>query len=218
MLELEELTLVGKDVALRPMERSDATDLSIAASESRASYGFTPVPRGVEEAESYVERALAQRARGERYPFSVVWDGAVVGTTSYYYFQRWGWPAASERAGRTAPDVTEIGGTWLSAAAQGTRCNLESKFLLLDHAFESWQALRVSFRTDARNARSRAAIERLGARLEGIIRAEKLAIDGSVRDSARYSIVLEEWPDVRRNLRSQLRARPRREHAGAVSP
>ncbi|MCM3923073.1 GNAT family N-acetyltransferase [Frankia sp. AiPs1] len=105
------------------------------------------------------------------------------------------------------PSVAEIGSTWLAASAQRTAVNTETKLLLLGHAFDTWATLRVCLKTDARNARSRAAIERLGARFEGVRRAHVLAFDGTARDSAYYSIVRAEWPAVRAGLVARL-ARP----------
>nr|WP_157467028.1 GNAT family protein [Frankia sp. QA3] len=112
-------------------------------------------------------------------------------------------PAASDPAG-ILPSVAEIGGTWLAASAQRTAVNTEAKLLLLGHAFDAWATLRVCLKTDARNARSRAAIERLGARFEGVRRAHVLAFDGTARDSAYYSIVRAEWPGVRAGLIARL--------------
>jgi len=100
--------------------------------------------------------------------------------------------------------VVEIGATWLAASAQRTRCNTEAKILMLAQAFDVWQVHRVSLKTDARNAKSRRAIERLGALFEGVRRADMPGSDGSVRDSAYYSIVRAEWPDVRKRLDATL--------------
>ena len=102
------------------------------------------------------------------------------------------------------PTVVEIGSTWYAASAQRTALNAEVKLLLLSHAFDVWEVLRVTLKTDARNERSRAAIERLGARHEGIRRAHTIASDGTVRDTAYYSIVAAEWPAVREGLRRRL--------------
>ena len=99
----------------------------------------------------------------------------------------------------------DIGATWLAASAQRTRCNTEAKLLMLTHAFDVWRVHRVALKTDERNAASRRAIERLGARFEGVRRADMPGQDGSVRHSAYYSIVLAEWPAVRRRLEDALR-------------
>jgi len=106
-------------------------------------------------------------------------------------------------AGRTVPDTCEIGYTWLTRSAIRTAANTEAKLLMLTHAFETWQVLRVCLHTDVRNQRSRAAIERIGGKFEGILRAHRMAADYIARDSARFSIVAAEWPEVKQRL-SQL--------------
>jgi hypothetical protein len=98
------------------------------------------------------------------------------------------------------PDGCEIGYTWLSSSAIRTASNTEAKLLMLAHAFEVWQVLRVCFQTDVRNQRSRAGLERIGGQFEGILRAHRMAADYTPRDSARYSIVTAEWPTVKQRL------------------
>ena len=137
-------------------------------------------------------------------PFTVLWRNRVVGSTSYSDFQPWEWPAGSEKQRVDRPDAVEVGYTWLAASAQRTRCNTETKYLLLTHAFEVWRVRRVSLRTDERNSRSRRAIERLGAQFEGIRRADMPGQDDTVRNSAFYSILQSEWPEVRKRLESFL--------------
>ena len=197
-------TLRGETVTLRPLSVADAAALAAAAAESRQSYQFTRVPNGVEEAGRYVELALADRDAGHRLPFAIVWRDRVVGSTSYLDIQRWRWPAGSPHQRTDRPDSVEIGSTWLAASAQRTRCNTEAKHLLLSHAFDGWEVHRVCLKTDERNAQSRRAIERLGARFEGLRRADVPAQDGSVRTSAYYSIVRAEWPAVRQKLEAAL--------------
>jgi RimJ/RimL family protein N-acetyltransferase len=102
--------------------------------------------------------------------------------------------------GRSVVDTCEIGYTWLTLSALRTAANTEAKLLMLTHAFESWQVLRVSFHTDARNARSRTALERIGGKFEGILRVHRMAADHTARDSARFSIVASEWPAVKNQL------------------
>lgn len=102
------------------------------------------------------------------------------------------------------PTVLEIGSTWYAASAQGTDVNAECKLLLLQQAFDGWGCARVSLKTDTRNVRSRAAIERLGARLEGVRLRHAPATDGTVRDTAYYSILAEDWSGVRHNLLQRL--------------
>jgi RimJ/RimL family protein N-acetyltransferase len=111
---------------------------------------------------------------------------------------------------RSTPAEVEIGGTWLSADAQRTPLNTEAKFLLLQQAFEQWKVFRVAIMTDALNARSRAAIERLGATFEGIVRKHRpntgtLTEPGQPRNTAAYSIIDDEWPTVRDRLNARLR-------------
>ncbi len=106
--------------------------------------------------------------------------------------------------GRAEPDAVEIGGTWLAASAQRSGINTDAKRLMLTHAFETWRVQRVDLKTDARNDRSRAAIERIGGRLDGVMRNWQPSLvpgeEGQPRDSAMYSIVPSEWPDVRARL------------------
>ncbi|MET0384774.1 MAG: GNAT family N-acetyltransferase [Polyangiales bacterium] len=203
-LDFGEIVLEGREVILRPLTREDADALALAASEDRQSYQLTPVPNGVAQARAYIEKALTMRNRQQRYAFAVVWNGRVVGSTSLWDFEVFDWPVGSPNARASGVDVVEIGHTWLAASAQRSRCNTEAKYLLLRHAFEHWTAHRVRIRTDERNQRSRAAIERLGAKLEGIIRADKPGADGSVRNSAYYSITQAEWPEVRAHLERKL--------------
>lgn len=196
--------LVGREVSLTGLSQESATALAAAAGESREHYRYNPVPEGESGAKSYVQRALDMQAAGQRIPFAVVWRGRVVGSTSYYDFQPWSWPARSPLQRIDRPDAVEIGFTWLAASAQRTRCNTEAKYLLLRHAFDVWHVHRVSFRTDERNERSRGAILRLGALFEGVRRADMPGVDGSVRNSAYFSILSSEWPRIREALEERL--------------
>ena len=200
--------LEGSTVRLRPMAIADADALAAAAAESREHFTYTRVPDGVEEAERYIAVALGERASGHRMPFVTLWHDRVVGCTSYLDLQLWRWPPGSPLQRVDRPDAVEIGATWLSASAQRTQCNTEAKYLMLTHAFDDWQVHRGALKTDARNARSRRAIERLGARLDGVRRADMPGQDGSVRNSAYYSIVRAEWPAVRAKLEESLARRP----------
>ena len=199
------VVLRGPTVTLRPLAEADADLLAAAAAESRDSYRFTRVPEGVEDARRYIQLALTERDAGRRLPFAIVWRDRVVGSTSYLEIQHWRWPAGSPRQRTTeVPDVVDIGATWLAASAQRTRCNTEAKLLMLAHAFDVWRVHRVALKTDERNAASRRAIERLGARLDGVRRADMPGQDGAVRHSAYYSIMDAEWPAVRTALRDAL--------------
>ena len=124
-------------------------------------------------------------------------DAAVIGSTRFFDLQYWAWP---EDRARSGPDTCEIGFTWLSPKAIRTGANTEMKRLMLTHAFETWQVSSVSLHTDARNQRSRQAMERIGARFEGILRAHRLGTDGKPRDSARFSVTAADWPAVRQHL------------------
>jgi RimJ/RimL family protein N-acetyltransferase len=194
----------GPTVTLRPLSLDDAGALAAAAAESREQYAFTRVPDGVDDARRYIEGALADRETRGRLAFATLWEERVVGSTSYLGAERWRWPAGSPRQRSDRPDVVEIGATWLAASAQRTRCNTEAKLLMLAHAFDVWQVHRVALKTDARNLKSRRAIERLGALFEGVRRADMPGSDGSVRDSAYYSIVRAEWLQVRKRLEAAL--------------
>ena len=196
--------LRGQAVTLRPLTVDDAGALAAAAAESRSQYVFTRVPDGVDDAHRYIETALAEREAGRRMPFAILWQDRVVGSTSYLDVQRWRWPAGSPFARADHPDVVEIGATWLAASAQRTRCNTEAKYLLLSNAFDTWRVHRVALKTDERNVQSRRAIERLGAAFEGVRRADMPGQDGSVRNSAYYSILRAEWANVRKRLEDAL--------------
>jgi len=205
MLPVAPVVLRGSRVELAPLSLEHVEPL-VAAAAARASYRWTFVPDGADAMRAYVEEALADAAAGRALPFVQMAGGQVVGSTRFGNLERWrapGWP--SRPAG--CIDAVEIGWTWLAEQAQRTAINSEAKRLLLGHAFESWEVRRVTLKTDARNARSRAAIERLGARLDGILRAHLPASDGTERDSAVYSILAAEWPGVRARLDSFLARR-----------
>jgi N-acetyltransferase len=208
---VDEVTLEGRVVRLEPLHADHAPGLAAAAAEARDTYGWTWVPDGEDAARTYVEEALAGREAGHMLPFATVrLDGPgggerVVGSTRFCTMQTWTWRPdhhPSQRDG--VPDVVEIGYTWLAASAQRTVVNTEAKLLMLGHAFDVWRVHRVALVTDHRNERSRRAIERLGASLDGVLRAERPGADGTVRDTAVYSIVAAEWPEVRAGLQGRL--------------
>jgi RimJ/RimL family protein N-acetyltransferase len=175
----------------------------VAASAGDSSlYRWSPVPQGRAQAAAYIDTAVGWRDAGTAVPFAVVRieDGAVIGSTRFWNFERWAWPAGNARHGRLAPDGCEIGYTWYAQSAIRTAANTECKLLMLTYAFESWQVLRVCLHTDARNLRSRAAIERIGGKFEGVLRAHRMAADFIPRDSARYSFIEAEWPEAKQRL------------------
>ena len=198
--------LEGDVVRLEPLEPRHAAGLAAAATPDRMSYGYTWVPSGSEDALTYVAQALRERDRGAAIPFAVVLrhGDRVVGTTRFLDLQVFGTSQVRTPAVGEPPTVVEIGSTWYAGSVQRTAVNTECKSLLLRHAFDSWNVLRVTLKTDARNVRSRAAIERIGAVFEGIRRVHVPASDGTLRDSAYYSIIREEWPRIRLRLAQRL--------------
>jgi len=198
--------LAGAHVRLEPLAREHAAGLTTAAARDPAPYVWSYIPQGLAHMAAYVEDALAARAAGTAFPLATVRlaDGAVIGSSRFFDVERWTWPAGHREARREALDACEIGYTWLAADAIRTAANTEAKLLMLTHAFESWGVRRVCFHTDVRNERSRAALARIGARFEGVLRAHRLASDLTARDSARYSILAAEWPGVKARLRERL--------------
>ncbi|MFF9342720.1 MULTISPECIES: GNAT family N-acetyltransferase [unclassified Streptomyces] len=211
--------LTGRAVRLEPLAMRHAEALARAGEADRSAYAFTPVPNGLESALDYIARALAEQAAGRSLPFALVStaDDRVIGSTRFLELDYWRgplvWPPAPGRPHgdplTATPDAAEIGNTWISGDARGTGINTEAKLLMLRHAFETWGVRRITLRADARNTRSRVAIERLGATCEGIRRAHSRGLDGAVRDTAFYSILDEEWPTVRDIIELRLSA-PRR--------
>ncbi len=200
-------TLDGIHVRLEPLSLGHVDGLVAAAAEDPSLYAWSYIPQGREAMSAYVEAAVELRGRGLALPFATLRrsDGAVVGSTRFFEFDRWPWPEDHPRRGGPI-DGVEIGYTWLSGSAVRTPINTEAKLLMLTHAFETWRAVRVCLHTDARNDRSAAAMERLGAKFEGVLRAHRFAVDHTPRDSKRFSIVAEEWPAVKERLEARLTA------------
>jgi len=201
------LTLAGNRVRLEPLTLGHVPALVAAINEDPASFRFSTAPDTDAAMWAWVQDALSARDAGRELPFATYsWaHKRIVGSTRFYELERWRSPAENPQPDRR-PDACLIGYTWLGASAQRTACNTEAKLLMLSHAFETWQVHRVAFRIDARNDRSRSAVERLGAKFEGVRRAERLGADGTVRDSAFYSILAVEWPAVKKGLISRLAA------------
>lgn len=190
----EPVTLVGQHVRLEPLTRAHAPGLFAVAGEAEIwRYLPVPEPRSLAAMEAIIEAALAEAARGMRLPFAILAraDGRVCGSTSYLDI------APIHRR-------IEIGWTWLGAAARRTAVNTECKLLLLQHAFEALGCGRVQLKTDARNLRSQAAIGRLGAQREGVLRQHMLMPDGFMRDTVMYSLIAGEWPETKRRLQQWL--------------
>jgi RimJ/RimL family protein N-acetyltransferase len=199
---MQSFTLQGKHIRLDPLDLHHADALAEAAKQDRDLYRWSPIPDGREQAISYINTAVAWRDAGTAVPFAIVrrHDENVIGSTRFWNIERWAWPQGHPSYGRRTPDACEIGYSWLSASAIRTPANTEAKLLMLQHAFEVWQVLRVCFHTDVRNQRSRAALERIGGQFEGILRAHRMAADFIARDSARFSILRSEWPQVKLRL------------------
>jgi RimJ/RimL family protein N-acetyltransferase len=206
-----EVTLRGQHVYLAPLRTEHVDALAAASAEAAAAgdtelYKWSPVPQSRAEVERYIESALTGRDAGTMLPFTThrASDNTVIGSTRFCYTDRWAWPPTHARYSNPFPDVVEIGYTWFARSAVRTAANTEAKLLMLAHAFDTWKCVGVCLHSDARNARSRAAIERIGGKLDGILRAHRMAADFIPRDSARYSIIAAEWPDVRRHLVTKL--------------
>jgi RimJ/RimL family protein N-acetyltransferase len=201
--------LEGRYVRLEPLGRPHVKPLFAAATAgSRESFGYTLVAATEAAMSRWVDDALAAQAAGHAVPFAVVARAAdrVVGSTRFGNIEFWSWPPDSpNQRGEDVPDTVEIGWTWYAPDAQRTGINTEAKLLMLTHAFETWRVHCVRLKTDARNERSRQAILRLGARFDGVLRGHTVAADGTVRNSAFYSIRDGEWPEVKAHLRSCLR-------------
>lgn len=191
------VTLNGPRIRLRPMAFDDAGKLVQAATDGRLwELPFTVVP-SVETVADYIGAAIAGRNAGTVIPFvtEVLATGEVIGSTRFWKID-------------TKNRKLEIGGTWLSSAWQRTFANTEAKYLMFRFAFETLNCVRVQLTTDETNAKSRAAILRLGAKQEGIVRNERIMPDGRIRNSVRFSIIDTEWPTVRALLESRLNLGP----------
>jgi N-acetyltransferase len=192
----EPVTLAGPHARLELLSAGHEAALADAARDGELwRLWYTSVPTA-ERMDAEIERRLALHAAGSMLPFTVFdASGRIVGMTSYMNID-----AAHQRV--------EIGSTWYAASAQRTSLNTQCKRLLLAHAFEALECIAVEFRTHRLNQQSRRAIERLGAQLDGILRNHQRAANGTLRDTAVYSITADEWPTVRAHLDHQL-SRPR---------
>jgi len=203
MTSLESPTLVGRLVRLQPLRRGDVAGLIRAANEDRHTYDYTSVPEDERAMVAHVDNLLGDVDRGLVVPF-VQFDTAddrIVGMTRYLTIR--------SRPGEPLPFAVEIGGTWIAGSAQRSGINTEAKLLLLRHAFEQWRVARVDLKTDNRNERSKAAIARIGATFEGVLRqwqpSQVAGEETGYRDTAMFSIIDTEWPSVSERLASLLR-------------
>jgi RimJ/RimL family protein N-acetyltransferase len=193
-MELDSPELVGSFVQLTPVDRACLPELSAAALSSPAIWQHIPY-RMASPADiaGVLEGWIAGRAAGRSLSFVTRWreTAEIIGGSSVFVIDR------------TLPSV-EIGFTWIVPRWQRSCVNTEAKLLQLSHCFDVWGCERVEFKTDIRNLRSRAALARIGATEEGVLRAQRRRLDGSLRDSVLFSIVASEWPGVREQLIRKL--------------
>ncbi len=186
------VTLSGQQVTLEPLSHSHAGDLADASADgdlSRLWYTMIPAPA---EVPTEIDRRLTLQEAGSMVPFAILDAmGRAVGMTTFMNIDH-----TNQRL--------EIGSTWYRKSVQRSGLNTECKLLMLRHAFEDLDAISVEFRTHVINHQSRRAIERLGARLDGILRAHMRMANGTIRDTAVYSIIAAEWPTVKAHLAHQM--------------
>jgi RimJ/RimL family protein N-acetyltransferase len=197
MLDVRPVTLERAPVRLLPLALDHEAGLRTAAADGELwTIRVTSVPEPA-QARAYIEQALKMQAEGSRLPFAVLdsISGEVIGCTSYHDIV-------------PALDRLEIGWTWYAKSRQRSAANTTCKLLLMQHAFEALGAQLVGWRTDNFNFASQRAIERLGAKRDGVLRHHALRRDGTVRDTVMYSVTAGEWPEIRAHLEWQL-ARPR---------
>lgn len=187
MLLIDPVVLENAHVRLEPLDAAHAVDLE-SAREGLEYAWYTSVPASVPDE---IAHRLAERDAGRMNPFAVIAGGRAVGMTTF---------CTIDQPNRRV----EIGYTWLSPTVQRTAVNTAAKLLLLGHAFEACDVIAVQFCTHWHNRQSRAAIERLGARQDGVLRNHRIGPDGSLRDTVVYSVLPHEWPGVRRGLEERL--------------
>jgi RimJ/RimL family protein N-acetyltransferase len=193
-MNLKPIALTGRIVRLEPLNLQHAADLVAAGSDESIwkfmRYGTMDSP---EKMADFIRSLLDLQARGSDLPFAVILaaTGQAIGMTRYMNI---------DPANRSL----EIGGTWYASHHQRTGVNTESKYLLLQHAFEVQDCIRVQIKTDVRNERSQRAIERIGAVREGVLRDHMILPDGSLRSSVYYSILLHEWPEIKKRLEALM--------------
>lgn len=193
VLPENQATLTGREVELRPLQTEHASELLTAAADGELWNMKVTVIPGPETVGQYIASALEGRASGSVMPFVIVRrdTGQIVGSTRFWKID-------------LANRKMEIGHTWLSSSVQRSGINTEAKLLMLTHAFEAMDAIRVQFTTDELNEKSRAAILRIGAKHEGIIRNERIMPDGRKRNSVRFSIIDAEWAEVKAMLLQKM--------------
>jgi len=192
-MEVLPIVLDGQQVRLEPLTKAHAEALIAAAADGDLWNSNVTIIPSRDTIADYIQAALDGQAQGRELPFVIINKSSnrIVGTTRFYEIR------SNDRA-------VAIGYTWLAKSAQRTAVNTESKLLLLTHAFEHWRCNRVELITDVLNEQSRAAILRLGAKQEGILRKHLILPSGRVRDSVLFSIIDDEWPEVKDRLMAKL--------------
>jgi len=192
-MEIIPVEMIGEQAKLIPMNESHVQELFQAGCYPEI-WEYMPVRVAtLDDMKRLVEAALTARDKGSELPFVIVDQQTerIVGSTRFLEI--------------SIPNRSlEIGGTWLSPDVWRTRINTECKYLLLQHCFETLQCVRVQIKTDTRNIRSQQAIERIGAKKEGILRRHRILSDGYIRDTVCYSVIDEEWPEVKQMLQGYL--------------
>jgi RimJ/RimL family protein N-acetyltransferase len=193
-MDIQPVILTGRIVRLEPLSEKHIPDLTVAGQDESIwqymLYGMISTEEGMRD---WVRDILTRQARGTDLPFAVIHlaSGRAIGGTRFMDI-------------RPQHRGVEVGGTWYATAFQRTAVNTECKYLLLCHAFEVWQCVRVQFKSDLRNERSQRALERIGAMREGVLRNHMILLDGTIRHSVYYSILDSEWPIVKRGLQEKL--------------
>ena len=196
-MTIKSITLLGRVVRLEPLSEEHIPDLTIAG-QNKTIWRFMLYGNITTETDmrNWVRDILSRQTRGTDLPFAVIHleTNRAIGATRFLDIR---------------PDhrAVEIGGTWYSVDFQRTAVNTECKYLMMTHAFESWKYIRVQFKTDSRNIRSLQAIERIGAKFEGILRNHLITPTGYIRDSVYYSVLDSEWPEVKDKLEFLLHSR-----------
>ena len=187
------VTLISENVKLEPLSVKHLSDLKQAVTDGLLfNHWYTSIPES-KDMENEIKRRLGLQAANSMLPFAVItkMDGRAVGMTTYMNVDK-----DNKRV--------EIGSTWYAKSVQRTSLNTECKLVLLEHAFEKLNCICVEFRTHFMNHQSRRGIERLGAKLDGILRSNAIQKNGTIRDTAVYTIIQSEWSSVKANLQYQL--------------
>jgi RimJ/RimL family protein N-acetyltransferase len=191
----KDITLEGRAVRLVPLQRDHGPLLWDAMKDHAEDlFRWIPYPmRTAEDSSRFIEQVLGEHQRGASVPFATIErsSGKMAGSTRFMSID-------------VANRHVEIGSTWIAPAWQRTAVNTEAKYLMLRHAFETWKCLRVEFKTDSLNEKSRTAIARLGAKEEGTFRNHMVTSTGRIRHSVYFSIVDTEWPEVKRSLEERM--------------